>query len=608
MALLIRADFGLHDVLLAGKLDGWSPRFITGYEHFLYYGPGFSWLTGAVQLATAGLLSLTGALKVVAIGSFVAIGPAAAFLARSFGLSRRAAGVAAVLAVAVNSPFGVGLAGVFTIALLPHQVAATGFCIALGCGLRTVTDPRRRWVVLMGVALAAVVVTHLITTLVLVLFLVISLPTIFVTDRPALPAALRRLLAAGALGAGLAAFWLVPYLAHFGDRGVVPAWATPPIGSRLADIFAGRILFGSSLAVLVAAAFAFAGYRVIALKRWAFALFIAPMAFLTITHTLASQAPGLDISPQLANRGLGYAGLLALLPLAAAIAFAVRWIPNGTMATAAALAAAAVIVVGVAPPSRAPAREMPDPAPAMVEAAATLRKHVPPGARFATERDYPAEIARAGMTHPDFWLAWHAQRNTLNTFGLELSPSPSAGGEAERVGRVAADRSADALARLGTTHLVTVNPATAPALEASGRFRRVWERDFMAIFAVVPAQGQPAVSSLASVPAGASATARLRGGGEHLVVDLTTVEAVPVTVATGWSPKWRATIDGKPVPLRATPDGLLRVDVPAGSHRLALDFHQDRWPATGGAVSVLTALALFAYCGRRMARLRPGRR
>ena len=610
MALLIRADFGLSELAGRGKVDGWSPRFITGYEHFLFYGPGFTWLVGLVRVFTLGALSLTGALKVVAVGSYIAMSPAAAFLARSAGLTKRAAGVAAVLVLAVNNPFGIGLSGTFTIALLPHQVAGTAFCLAFGSALRSVTDSRKRWVVLLGCSLAAAVVTHLITTAVLALFLLMALPTVFATERPRLVVgAVARLGIGGAIAAALSAFWLVPYVAHFGERGVVPAWATPAVGTRLSDIFAGRILLGPWLAWVVAAGLVYGGWRVVSSRRWALALLLAPPLFFVVTHTLASRFPGIELSPQLANRGLGYAGLIAVLSLAALLADAAGLLPWRYAGTAVALGVAVMLVVVIPDLDRGVASQMPEPSPVMSDAAAAVRSAVPEGARFATERDWPAEIGRTGVSHPDFWLAWHARRDTLNIFGLELSPSPGAGSEAERIGKKSAEESADALARLGVSHVVTVKPETAPVLEQSGRFRVRWRREFMAVFEVVPSLGQPSPSSLISVPAGSSATASRRTrGAEDMTFTVESHDRVPVTIAVGWSEKWRAEVDGEPTPLRRTADGLLRMNVDGGRHRIVLTFHRDGWNRAGIVISALTVVGgttclLLAWARRRLRRV-----
>src|SRR5436305_11389396 len=132
MAHITRADFGLGHLFFHGRLDGWFPRFMLGHREFLFYGQGFTALLGLLRVATLGGLSNTGAMKVAAVGSFVLFGPAAAFLARSLGLSRLASVVAGILALAVNNVYGVGLAAVFVIGLVPQQVAALAACVALG--------------------------------------------------------------------------------------------------------------------------------------------------------------------------------------------------------------------------------------------------------------------------------------------------------------------------------------------------------------------------------------------------------------------------------------------------------------------------------------------
>lgn len=606
MALLIRAESGL-DIAGRGHLDGWSPRFITGYEQFLYYGPGFTWLVGLVRAVTIGALSLTGAVKVVAIAGFVAVGPAAAFLARSFGLGRRAAGVTAVLAYTVNSPFGLGLAGSFTIALLPHQVAATFFCLALGSALRVVTDRRRRWVVLLGVSLAAVTITHVLTLLTLIVFLGLSLPFIYATDRPDPARVVGRLGAGGVLAFGLAAFWVVPYVAHFGDRGVVPAWATPPLGDRLADIVAGDILFGPRLGPLVVAGLVYGAWRIAAGRRWAAALVVAPVLFLVVGHTLASRYPTLEVSPQLANRGLGYAGLIAVLPLAAGLARLAALVPRPAGADALAVTGAVLLAVTVIPAAdRDLARQMPEADPAMREAARVLRRVVPDGARFATQRDFPAEIERAGVSHPDFWLAWHARRDTLNIFGLELSPSPGAGSPPEQLGDLPPEQSADALARLGVTHVALVDPASFEAFDGSPRFRSVWRRDFLAVFEVIEAMGQPDPSSLLSVQPGVAAAATLRvAEPERLVIAAEAQEDTVATVAVGWSEKWQAEVGGRPVTLSRSVDGLIELDLPAGPQVIDLRFRRDAASRVGAWI---TALAVGALLGAGLIATRRHRR
>jgi hypothetical protein len=116
---------------------------------------------------TVGALSNTGALKVVGVVSFAALPAAMAFLARSLGLGRLAAGIAAILSLLVSSQFGPGLQGLYAVGLVSHQLGAPLFCLALGALLRVPRDTRWRWALLAAVSLAALAITHLISVMIL---------------------------------------------------------------------------------------------------------------------------------------------------------------------------------------------------------------------------------------------------------------------------------------------------------------------------------------------------------------------------------------------------------------------------------------------------------
>ena len=63
MALVIRTRFGLDEILGRGRLDGWLPTFAGGYQEFLFYGPGQTWLIGLSRILTLGQLSDVGGMK-----------------------------------------------------------------------------------------------------------------------------------------------------------------------------------------------------------------------------------------------------------------------------------------------------------------------------------------------------------------------------------------------------------------------------------------------------------------------------------------------------------------------------------------------------------------
>jgi hypothetical protein len=592
MAHLVRADFGISHLVAHGRLDGWFPRFVLGHQEFLFNGPGLTWLMALVRAVTFGALSNAGALKVVGFASFVALPPALWFLGRSLGLGRRASGLAAVLSVLVSSPFGVGLRGLFETGLVPHQVGAVFFCLALGAAVRTTGGDQRRWVVLLAASLAALAVTHLISLLVLGVLLALTLG-VLAAIRQLPPAGLLRLGLGCAGGAGLCGFWLVPFLAHRDLQGIVTTWSAPPLLRRLGSIASGDVLLPVGLAVVVAAGWAYQLAR--SARRPAALVWIAPpVAYLLIAHGLPHLVGMNEVTLQLANRGLGYVGLLAMLSVAALLADGCRrWGPQGYAIVLLATAAASVAFA----PGRQSAGQFRTPVLAMPAAARELARLVPDGARFASERDYPAEVRRTGVEHPETWLAYASGRNSLNGFNLESSSTPGAALLMNRLEGLSATRIALRLSRLGVTHVVATSDAFARRLTRSPRFVPVWSSQPLTILALQPTPGRapPASQIAADGPVSARLT---RTDAEHLGFDIEAEEHVDVTVALAWSPKWHGRLNGQPVSLGRTGDGLVLLTVPPGRSELRLDYRGDAWDRLG----VISTLATGAVGGTALAR------
>ena len=597
---LLRAEVGI-DLLLDGRLDGWFPRFYLGHQTYLVYGPGLSWAIALVRTLTLGLLSTTGAQKVVAVGAFAALPLCVAFLARSYGLGRRAAGFAAVLSLLVSSVFGPGIEGLFLVGLQSHQLGGIYFCLALGALVRVPVDDRVCWVVLAAVALGLLAITHTISLAVLLVVLPLTLAFLPLTDHVS-AAGLRRLLVTGLAGAGLAAFWLVPAIAHRDLRGLPATWATPSLGARVGDILDGRVLFRPWVAAIVLAAWLFGAIRVWRRKRYAAALLVVPVVYLVIGHYAANRWPEDLVGTHLANRGLGYIGLIAVLPLAALVAAATRrlvaW--DGRADVALVLVAGVIVFATLGPLRNLPA-EFSEPIPQLRAAAVELSVLVPDGARFATQRDYPDEIGRTGVIHPETWFARASGRNLLNGVGLESSLARWAPFEPNELADRPPAVSADVMAGLGVTHVVATSDGLAESLSGSDRFRVVWRESPIAILAVRPRSGHPEPSSLVSttVPAAASTAV---ADSEHIEVRARTSAATRATLAIAWSPKWQGTLDGESVDLIRGADGLIEVELPAGASALSLEYREDGWGVVGVLVTVSTVLTGALLLCRRTRR------
>ena len=599
-AYAIRTDFAIRHLFPRLRVDGWDPSFMLGYQGFLFLGPGSTWAIALTRALSLGLLSTVGAVKVGSIVCFVAAPLTVAFAATSLGLSRRAAGVAAILALAVNNPYGGGLQAMYNVGLIAQQVAVPFFFLALGGMVRLLRDPKPRWTVLTAVSVGVLVVTH--TPSLAILGLVIGIivvatvidqhpvdgeatadgaPTHGMVDRRSLA----RVFAVGAAGAALGACFLLPAFAHQDLQGPFIGWGTPPLGERLSQVWRGEFLFPSGVAMLAAVGFAYGALRALRGLPLAGAVLVTPLVYMVVAHVLQSQWPSSLIMQQLSNRGIGYAGTLALLPLAALIA----WI-TGTLDRAGdflAVGVAAAIVFFTLGPTRDMAREMLVPVPQMHEAAQQLARVVPDHARFATPRDFPTEITRTNMIHPDRWLAWASGRNTLNIFHATSSVAAGPPFETDHIVDRPPDAVAESLSRYGVTHLVTVSDAAADQIATSGRFMPVWRGSPLAIFALTANAGQPDPAAL--LPADGPVSARiLEAEPERLVVEATASQPVRAQVAVTWSPKWHATVDGRPVRLDRSEQGVMVLAVPEGTHRVVLTFRLDVWDRLGILVTLAT--------------------
>jgi len=616
MGHLVRADWGLHHIILRHRLDGWFPRFMAGHQEYLLYGPAFDWVLASVRLVTLGRLSDAGAMKVIQIGSTVLIGPAVAYLGRSLGLTRRGAVLAAVLAYAVDSPFGVGTTATFVIGLVPHQAAAPLLCVALGACWRILDGQRGHTTTIAVAAMGGLLLLHPISVLVVAVLLALAL-AYRLTTLDLGWRALTRLVVSGAVTAGLTAFWLVPYITHRDLRGPVATWDTPSLHRRAHDILAGHILFGPGVGALVIVAAVAMVVLLAAGHRQPAVTVALPIAFVVIAHWLRSRGAN-EVSLLLANRGLGYAGLVAILPLAHILDATTDplWkviIRRGRRAQQAWSAAgdvlavvAAVGIVVVPAHEQRVARQSPQATPAMFAAARELTTLVAPTARFAVERDFPAEIGRTGVTQPNLWLAFHSGRDELNVFNGESSASAAVGYTPDEI-HTGDPAIAERLGRLGVSHVVTVDPASPGRLTRSGRFRLAWRSGPLAALVLEPPVGVSDPATLLSSDPDSGLSARpVTGSAEHRHWEVALARGSLVTAAIAWSPKWRASVGGHAIAVGSTlgPDRLIQLALPPGSDDVRLDYRPDAWDHAGEAVTLLSVVTLVGLGTDRRARRR----
>lgn len=582
---VIRADVGIEELLVHGRIHGWSPRMYLGTDLFLFYGPGFVWMMALVRLMALGLLDNGAALTVVTILSFLALPAAGAFLARSLRLSYRAAGIAALLSPLVSSMFGVGSQAVFGVGLVSQQAGAVLWILCLGSLVRMLQSDHQGWVV--GTALLFAL--HALTSPVSVAGLA-AVSLVAVSTIPSWPLAgdvLKRLVISGAAAFGLLAFWAIPALAHSNLSGVPTYWGAIHVPDLVGRILTGKILFPVGVGAAVVVSLIWMTRRRHFAARF---LWVAPVVYLGLEALAMTGSPlNVFVAAFRNHRTLGLIGLLLLLPLA----WAVEGLVHGRIPRKGQLFAwtGILLIVVLAQPSRLDTpRPQDDPIPQAHETARILGEVVPDGARFAyaPEGDHWTTL---GVQAPNLWLAQVSGRNLLNGVGLETTKGGVRGlGVAHDIPEVAPERSSRALIELGTTHVVTVTSKTAQRLAESGLFEIIWEDDPMAVLAVLPSPYGDAAWGLTGRTV--VSAQRLRVDSDNLMYLVEATGDTSVDLALAWSPHWRVRVDGVAVESVPTGDWRTRIPVSAGTSVIDLQYRLDGWEHLGLITTISTIVFL----------------
>ncbi len=596
---LQRIDFGIAELLAQGMLDGWFPGAMLGYQEYLMYGPGLTWMVALVRLFTLGQLSNESALSVVILVAWIAIPAATAFLGRSLGLGRIGAWCSGVLALAVSSFRGGGIEGAFGTGLIGQHVVVPLVLVALASILRLVAAPNRRHSLLTGSAAFTILVTHPISALILTVLVPVVLLARLVVERPPKLAA-----SAAALGltvlatCGIAAFWLVPFTVHFDLRGYMTMWSEANLLKDLSLLAAGGKGLEPLMAKLVIGAFVVVGVMAFGNRRsrWTVSLLVMPIASLVVAHTLqAMLGYHHPVGVQLASRGFVYYVILALFPVGHLVELGLARLchrrSSSLMGQSLALTGVALLTSVSLSAQAANARDFAQPVPgeAMRRAASYLQANVPPMARFLVQGepgDGKFDVAFAAR-----WLGRESGRNVLNPFVPEIAPAAAL---ASIVYTPILPQNVDGWVerarRLAVTHVVVSQTASISALQTSTAVRATWQGGQLVIFELVERPRWP-VGSLLDIP---TPVRERHLSTSVLLMNYELGRPVTASLAIGWSPKWSASIDGTPVSLTRGAGDRLEIDLPKGRHDLSVEFSPDQADRVGRITTLVTLFLVLA--------------
>ena len=612
---LLRARFGWRELLLHGHLDGWSPLFGAGSQHFLVYGPGLTFGFGAVKVVTLGQLSDTRCLGLLVWVMFAATGPAMFSLARSLRIPARHAGIAAVAAFCVSVPFGVGVSGTYDIGLLAHGVATPLFLWGLSLAVRCCSTDQQQRPVVLGMVAGLLLVTHPASALMFAITVTVMVPFL-VRDIGWVTAGVR--LGRPALYAvGITAFWWIPLALRHAPMQPSPNWPTPTLAERVEAMIRGQFAFSPfvgavvTLGVLGLVANLVRGDASVWTQRLGAGLVLVPMGLLVGTVLLGDALPDVLAVSLLANRGAGHVALLFVLAAAVfvgeVITVALRE-PLGGVATRA-VAAPMVLCGGailLAGPDAVPALERAisiEHLPAEVEATITaLSTYSTPTMRIAVANDTGLDAAYGRLNAP-FWIAAGSDRNVLSDFGsndvtpfdnyisLALFAPPVGVSQAEW------NTPVDQKILGAGVRRIVVGSQHRPDMDARPGWSRVWDDGVVFVYGWTAPPGHPADDAL--VTTARRADIRLvTAGSEDLEWDVAIADPTDVTVAVARFDKWHATLDGREIPIDDN-EGLTLLHLAPGTGRLRLSYERDLGDLAGVVISTVTVALLIARRFRR---------
>jgi uncharacterized membrane protein YfhO len=95
-----------------------------------------------------------------------------------------------------------------------------------------------------------------------------------------------------------------------------------------------------------------------------------------------------------------------------------------------------------------------------------------------------------------------------------------------------------------------------------------------------------------------------RENSQLIRLQLTTPSTCLAIISESYYPFWHAEVDGQPAEVLQVSCGLMGVELPAGSHTIALRYQPPRVYAMAGVISVATLLlgiGVTAFSGKRSA-------
>jgi hypothetical protein len=591
-----------------GTYIGWTPKYDLGAPFLLYNTPPGVCVCAAVIAKLTGLSPLL-SLKLLMVSAYVALPLVGAYLAATFEERPGDLPKFVGLALSLFSSELFGLEFFFKNGML-NPALALPFALASLVFLRfaqRAQGPRGLvWLALGGGAFAVTAFVHLLTTY----MLTITLGCFALAEGPR--ALGRGLVRAGviiALGAGLAAFWLVPSMAFAPKEDAAYTWIRRPAdtissfldGSMLSSYFVGfypRFFEYSPIGLLATVCAGVGIWQATLRRNWA-VLACALCMFVSLLFCLGpSPSFGLWVLPMYGHLlWYRFATLLELTTLLLAGFGAWRlWGARARLGNIVVVGlVGGALWAGLVMTKRAvhvkTAQDFPEFIDDVDVVSQWLREHGKRGGRVFSEFLGQNVVDSASVNYPRHMVpvlsgfseagGWVYENDEAAQFEMRrglfwYDPFPMI-----------------ALAqRYDVQYIVAGSPNFVHMLMEDPRWKRVVATPHVSLFEAVGRE--PSLLDAPGWDARLESERYLRGGGYEYVIRAAPRDGAPsssILVKTSWSSAWRARSGDHDIPLTKTEDGLLEIAPPATPSTITLTWDIGGLRSTGNRIS-LGALAL----------------
>lgn len=614
----VRAQL-LIDSLRHGHLLRWVGQHEGGYPAE-FYPLGMAWLAAALWTISLGTLSVISAYKLVVIGTFLA--PLLGFVAMA-RLGKYSAGVGVLAFVAHLAVPGEWWSGGYTeligwglITNVGAYLAAFGFLAALFAFVRRPS----RWPLVAGVALSSFAVATNTRSIIALgcaaIGVLLSLAIEPDIDRNRLGLIVARIVTIGVLAALLSAplllaslrySYLYTFIRYKWYDDVASYWHSSVAAVSWPVMALAVVGFGL--------AFALPG------RTLARAVALTLIAYVAATVVLGGMTPAGGLIAQLeATRMMPFQRLLVITLAAIAVGEILLVVATqfrSTRVPSVGLAVVSVAVFGILVMSSPAGLAPEDRSMYPVETTANGSYESALAAiRLADQRATPNTAlfitGSAVGWHQPLWAPDVTDRPLVYDNWLWLWQDWNRAPQIAYEGQAIANRSLNPNGALGQSYLtargvgavVTLTPALTEVAAESPALERVGGSDGMGVFVVRQPGGFISGSGMTA--------ANVSFSDERIQ---TTVSGIggPLTIRETWFPRWRATVNGRPVPVQRDDRGGMTIEVPPGTSRIELRYavNQVDWLGrilSAAAVIMIALLVLWPRAWHVLLRIvRPSR-